>query len=537
MKASVFMARYLKSQGLVRAFGLPGGEAVPLIEGLRQEDIPFLLTHHEAPAGFMAGTTGAITGVPGLCIATIGPGAVNMVSAVAMAHLDRLPLIAISGDAELCEGEQFTHQCLDLVGLFRPITKWSSQLRAADMERALPMAMELARSGRPGPVYFALSAAEASRDIPHLGDMSVDEIGRRYASRPDAVTEVDPSALLEAVARSRAPVLMIGLGVVSAAPIDLVGLAEQVRVPVVVTPQAKGYFPEDHPLFAGVFGLYTDAPIQELIGDADLVIAIGLDGVELFNPWKIPTPVVSIARAGAADPAYSPGIALDGDVPSLVDRLRRAIQPKDAWALSRVAECRRAVEAMMAPGSNEADGRVAPQVVVEELRRALPREGVLSVDVGAHKLVAAAQWPAYEPGSFLTTNGLSSMGYALPAAMAASLAQPGRPAAALTGDGGFLMYTGELETLARLGLPVTVVVLNDSSLSSIKVKQEKRNLPPVGVEFGELDYASIARSFGLLGLRSTTQEECATAFAEALASGRGAVVEVMVQYEEYMKYQ
>lgn len=538
MKASVFMARYLRSQGLERAFGLPGGEAIPLMEGLRQVGIPFILTHHESAAGYMAGTTGHLTGNPGLCIVTRGPGAVNMVSAVAMAHLDRLPLIAVSGDLEPSQVGVFTHQWLDLVKLFKPITKHSAGLMAADIEVELPRALELAKSGRPGPVYFAFPGSEANKELAHLGDMSVEEIGRNYAPSRSPEPLPDLTPVVEALRSAKSPVIMAGLGVsYTRTGAELLAIAEHFRVPVIVTAQSKGHFPEDHPLFAGTFGVYTDAPIYDVIHEADLILAVGLDGVEFFKVWKISTPVVSVARANADDPSYSPRISANGDLAAILQVVRREVDSKSGWPLERIARCRKEVENLMTPRVVEAGGRVAPQIIVSELRRALARDGVLTVDVGAHKLVAIAQWPAYEPDTYLTTNGLSSMGYAIPGAIAAKLARPQRAVAALIGDGGFLMYTGELETLARLRLPVVVVVLNDASLSSIKVKQELRKLPKTGVEFGEPDYAGMARSFGLLGFKARTRRECREAFAQALESGQGAVVEVMTYYDEYLRYQ
>ncbi len=538
MKASVFMARYLRSQGLERAFGLPGGEAIPLMEGLRQVGIPFILTHHESAAGYMAGTTGHLTGTPGLCIVTRGPGAVNMVSAVAMAHLDRLPLIAVSGDLEPSQVGVFTHQWLDLVKLFKPITKHSAGLMAADIEVELPRALELAKSGRPGPVYFAFPGSEANKELPHLGDMSVEEIGRKYAPSRSPEPLPDLTSVVEALRLAKSPVIMAGLGVSYVrAGTELLATAEHLRVPVIVTAQSKGHFPEDHPLFAGTFGVYTDAPIYDVIHEADLILAVGLDGVEFFKVWKISTPVVSVAPANADDPSYSPRVWANGDLAAILQVVRREVDSKSGWPLERIARCRKEVENLMTPRVVEAGGRVAPQIIVGELRRALARDGVLTVDVGAHKLVAIAQWPAFEPDTYLTTNGLSSMGYAIPGAIAAKLARPQRSVAALIGDGGFLMYTGELETLARLRLPVVVVVLNDGSLSSIKVKQELRNLPKTGVEFGEPDYAGLARAFGLLGFKARTRRECREAFAQALESGQGAVVEVMTYYDEYLRYQ
>ena len=275
----------------------------------------------------------------------------------------------------------FTHQWLDLVNLFKPITKSSSRLLAGEIETSLPWALELARSGRPGPVYFAFPGSEANKELSHLGDMSVQEIGRRYGSAPKAETEADLSGVIEAL-----------------------------RVPVMVTAQSKGCIPEDHPLFAGTFGVYTDAPIYSLIQEADLILAVGLDGVEFFKPWKIQVPVVSVAPAGADDPSYSPRAAVDGDLSSLLATIRKEVGRGAGWTLKRIEQCRREVEAMMVPKIAEAGGWVAPQTVLEEMRRLLPRDGILTVDVGVHKLIAMAQWAAYEPETFLTTSGLASMG-------------------------------------------------------------------------------------------------------------------------------
>jgi acetolactate synthase-1/2/3 large subunit len=368
--------------------------------------------------------------------------------------------------------------------------------------------------------------------------MSVEEIGRRYGIAPKVGAEVDLSGVIEALRASKAPIFMAGQGLAfSRTGAALVAIAEHLRVPVTVTAQSKGCIPEDNPLFAGTFGVYTDAPIYSLIQESDLILAVGLDSVEFFKPWKIQVPVVSIAPAGADDPSYSPSAAVDGDLSHMLAAIRKDMGPRTGWSLERIARCRRDVETMMVPTIAETGGRVAPQTVLEEMRSLLARDGILTVDVGAHKLIAMAQWAAYEPETFLTTSGLSSMGYAIPGAIAAKLARHNKQVVAFMGDGGFLMYTGELETLARLKLPVTVVVMNDAALSSIKVKQVKRNLPSVGVDFGEPDYAGIARDFGLLGMKATSREEFKKAFRRALDSGQGAVIEVATYYDDYVRYQ
>ncbi|MCE5262414.1 MAG: thiamine pyrophosphate-dependent enzyme [Deltaproteobacteria bacterium] len=368
--------------------------------------------------------------------------------------------------------------------------------------------------------------------------MSAEEIGRRFGIAREDKSEEDLSGVIEILAVSKAPIIMAGQGVAfSHTGAALVAAAEHLGAPVTVTARSKGCIPEDHPLFAGTFGVYTDAPIYSLIREADLILAVGLDGVEFFKPWKIELPVVSVALAGANDPSYCPGTAVDGDLSYLLGAIRKGAGRTSGWTLERIEKCRRDVAAMMVPNIAEAGGRVAPQTVLEEMRRLFPRNGILTVDVGAHKLIAMAQWPAYEPETFLTTSGLASMGYAIPGAIAAKLARYDRQVVAFTGDGGFLMCMGELETLARLKLSVTIVVMNDAALSSIKVKQVKRNLPPVGVDFGEPDYAGIARDFGLLGMKASSREEFAKVFRLAMESGRGAVIEVATSGDEYLRYQ
>ena len=350
MKASVFMARYLKSQGLECAFGLPGGEAISLMEGLQQVDIPFILSHHETTAGYMAGMTGLLTGVPGLCIVTRGPGAANMVNAVATAYLDRLPLLAISGDLEPSQVGSYTHQWLDLVSLFKPIAKSSSRLLAGEIETSLPQALELARSGKPGPVYFAFPGSGGNKELPDLGDMSVEEIGRCYGVAPKVEAEADLSGVIEVLRASKSPILMAGQGVAfSHTSAALVAAAEHQHVPVTVTARSKGCIPEDHPLLAGTFGVYTDAPICRLVQEADLILAVGLDGLEFLKPWKIQVPVVSVAPAGADDPSYSPRVAVDGDLPTLLATIRKEVERSAGWTLERIGQCRREVAAMMVP--------------------------------------------------------------------------------------------------------------------------------------------------------------------------------------------
>lgn len=527
MNTAMYIARTLRAYGVPRVFGLPGGENVELIEALRREAIPYVLAHQETPAAYMAAITGELSGAPGVCIATRGPGAANMVGGVATALLDRRPLLAFSGIHE--PTSSMTHQNLALVDLFRPIAKHAAVLTAGNVAETLGPACSLALAGRPGPVFLALPGAEAARELPGPLDPLLVESS---APRPDLTRVVDR------LRAARRPLLVGGIGLTArrGTAAALRALAERLEAPVLLTSQVKGWFPEGHRLFAGTYGMYRDQPLQALLDEADLVLALGLDGTDFFKPWRCATPTISLAEGGARDPTFPAAIALDGNLVEMLAELAEAARPSE-WPADRGAAARAAIaEALSSRGPSAPDGRdgkLPPQTVVEELRRALPRHGQLAVDVGSHKIVATMQWPAYEPHTYLSSNGLSPMGTAIPFAIAGALQQPERPTAVLVGDGGLLMYPGELETIARLGLPITIVVMVDDALSSIKVKQVRQGYPAVGVDFSRPGYASLAAAFGLRHARATSRAELRQALAAAVQAGTATLVEAIVDPDQY----
>ena len=532
MRAAEYCARFLRARGVRRVFGIPGGESVELIEALRRLDVAYVLAHHEAAAGFMAAATAQLSGVPGVCIVTRGPGAMNLYPGIATAHLDRRPVVAISGDHPPSPTPRDTHQRLPLVDLYTPITRWSGRLAADSLPETLPCSWDAALRGQPGPVYWSFPSAEAEREVP------------ADAPAPDATFERtigapgrDLDVALARIAEARRPLVMAGIGVARAelaAP--LLALVERLGCPAMVTSQVKGWIPEDHPLFAGTFGAYRDEPLHALMEEADLIVAVGLDGVDFYKRWRATTPVVSLAEGGADDPTFQPAVASDGD---LLVQLRRTLEEArpSAWPADRAAAAREGIADVVRPKLATApDGngeRMPPQVAVEELRRALPPDGILTVDVGSHKIVVVQQWRAPAPNTFICSNGLSPMGTGLPFAIGAQLERPDTPVACVLGDGGFLMYTGELETVARLNLPIVLVVTVDDALSSIKVKQVRKAYPSAGVEFSRPDYAQIARGFGLDHARVADRAACRAAIERALASRRATLVEALVDPEEY----
>jgi acetolactate synthase-1/2/3 large subunit len=528
MKVATYVASVLKRYGVPRVFGVPGGENVDLIEALRLEGISFVLAHQETPAAYMAAMTGELSASPGVCIATRGPGAANLVGGVATAFLDRRPLLAITGAHEPAAAAATTHQNLALLDLYRPITKRAVLLTAANAVAETEAACRVALSGQPGPVFVAMPGVEASRDI----------VDTPTTIEQTRAAPVDLSAVLGRLREARRPLLVGGIGLAArqgTAP-SLCRLAERLGAPVLATSQVKGWLPEDHPLFAGTYGMYRDEPLQALIDEADLVLALGLDATDLFKRWRTGTSVVSLAEGGVAEPAIPAEIAIDGDLVAMLDALAEAARSSD-WPSERAAAARVAIAEALRPRGPSApdgrDGRMPPQTVVEELRRALPVDGQLAVDVGSHKIVAVMQWQAYEPNTYLSSNGLSPMGTAVPFAIAAALERPERPTAALLGDGGLLMYSGELETIGRLDLPIVLVVMVDDALSSIKVKQVRKGYPASGVDFSRPAYAHLAAAFHLRHARTTTRAELRAALASAFEASTATLVEAVVDPREY----
>lgn len=520
-----YLARFLQSQDIPRIYGMPGGENTELMVALREAGIPFVLVHHEAAAAFAADAVGYLTGAPGVCLSTLGPGAVNLLSGVANAWLERAPVLALTADIEPAAKATTTHQYLPLAALFGPVTKGSYVLTGDNAAAVVPPAYALTTTGMPGPVHLALSRAEAARPLTEHEAITTERT---------ATLAADLRPVRAGLARARRPVIAIGIGAAHAgAEEPLRRLAEAWGLPVIATPKGKGHFPESHPLFVGIYGVYGWRPVGELLEAADAVLAIGLDGTDFIPAWRYGAPVFSFSPGHGPDPTYPQAARLEGDVSMLLEELLTGPPPPVAWTPVDIAGYRQRLCAGLAP---RPETLLAPQHVIDSLRRTLPANGIVSCDVGSHKLLICQQWTADQPRGFMVANGLSAMGYGVASALAAHLTFPERAVACVLGDGGLLMYAGELETLARLKANVTLIVLVDATLALIRNQQQKTGAEPYGVDFGRPNYAALAQACGLATWEVERPAECDSAIGAALTHAGPSLVVARIDPAEYRRF-
>ncbi len=512
------MANALAARGVRYVFGLPGGEIVAFIDACRRAGLRFLLTGHEASAAWMAQVVGQIIGIPGVCATTLGPGATNLVTAVANAWLDRAPMLAVTAQIPDSAMQTMTHQRVPLQQLFAPITKGSFEVGGGDTAGLVGECMDLAEAPRPGPVHISLASDVAVADSSdgHRGSAP-------FRSRLSSHHVGQVAERLNASAR---PLVLIGLGAAPAMAGAIHALIEKLQAPFLVTPKVKGIMPEDHALFAGVAsGMAIDRDVVETIKSADLILGIGFDPVECDKTWFADVQVACIDSASMADGNYHPVEAI-GDLAAMLAELAASISAPKPWPAELLARRRAAIRRQpFAPNS--------PLHLIEELRSVFPRDGIATCDVGSHKLLMGQFWRCYEPGTFFMSNGLSGMGFGIPAAIAAQLVYPERPVVAVVGDGGMLMMLHDLVLIRELNLPIVIVVLSDHSLSLIRVSAERRGFPPYGVDFTPPDFAGIAQAFGIAGKRAASVADAKTCMQQALAQRVPFVIDVAVDYREY----
>ena len=520
------VARVLRDAGVSRMFGLPGGEILDFMDAARRAGIEFLLTRQESTAAFMADVTGQLSGIPGVCVATLGPGAVNMTLGVANAFLDRSPLIAITATHALSAAPFATHQNLDLNAVYRPFTKLAITLDGRDTAAAVRQAIDVSLAPRRGPVHIAIPSDIARRDVedPRAGAV-------RASAAPGAGGSIDDVA--KALQAARRPVAILGLDLdprAHAAPVR--AFVEAFALPVFVTPKAKGIFPEDHPLFYGVCaGVSADGLIVDFLATSDLLLGIGFDPVESDKLWHHTMPFVSVGPESIKAGSFHPRAEAVGDLRSLLTTLAERVRPTFEWRAEDRTVFRARLDVVLRPAARPRG--LSGYELTRHLRERFPRDTVCTTDVGSVKLITSQAWTAYEPLTFFESNGLSAMSYGLPAAMAARLQYPTRPILCTIGDGGFGMTLAEIETCVRERLHFVTVVFNDNSLSLIDTAQQRRGLPVNGVRYGAVDFAAAAVAMGAWGRRVTTMSELDRALDEAQAVNAPVVIDAIVDPAEY----
>jgi acetolactate synthase-1/2/3 large subunit len=526
------VAQALKEEGVRYAFGIPGGEVLELLEAFRRAGIQFVLTKQELGAGFMADASFQLTGKPGVLVATLGPGITNTATAVAQALLDRSALLVITGEIATSLKAVYTHQVIDQESLLRPIVKWSTTIASGGAFEQVGKGIAIARSAMPGPVHFNLPT-----DIAPLQQ----KVGRRFA--PLNVTTV-PTALhlskvLSWLRSAKRPLVFVGIGVqLDGAEDGFRKFIEKWRIPFIATYKAKGVVPEDHALCLGATGLspVIDKIHMAHVRAADLIFTIGFDPVELRSDWMAPWDetkrTVNIDRVPNHHHVFRSAVDCIGSIGGALRVLSRAAPTKTParWPGAELDRYRATLREAMA--HRPARG-IGPYQAAAALREVFPRDTIATIDTGSHRILINHVWQAYESRRLLQSNGLGSMGYALPAAIAAKLLFPKRPVLAMMGEAGLDMVIGEMALLEKHALPIVLAVFRDDTLSLIKLKQERMKLPETGVATGSPDYPLLARAYGGNGVAVRSVPELRKAAQAALRSRRFTLLEIRINPAEY----
>jgi acetolactate synthase-1/2/3 large subunit len=518
-----FIVTSLQDAGVRALFGVPGGGGnLDLIAAANRHDLPFVLTATETASAIAAGAQAEITGRPGACLTTIGPGAASVVNGVACALLERTPLVVLTDSYGADTNPGASHQRIDHGALLGPVTKWSASLTADGVFETLARAWTAMIGPPPGPVHLDCPGSVGSATTSGAPELR-SPLGP--PSRPHVSTSAD---IRQLISSAQCPVVIAGLGARGDEDARTIrSFCERRHVPALVTYKAKGVVPDTHAWFGGVF---TNGAIERpIVGESDLIIGVGLDPVELLpRPWPYSIPAV-YCGPWSVDARHVPFAAqLVTGISSALEYIERDL-PSSTWRADVV--CRHAAEPrrkVLEPG-----GGFTAQRVVRTAASLLAGAGRVTVDAGAHMLPATLLWPIDEPSGLLISNGLSTMGYALPAAVGAALLDRDRPVVALTGDGGLLMCAGELLTAVRERLRIIVIVFNDASLSLIEIKQQARRLDPAGVALGDVNWARVADGFGVRSFVATTEVELEQAITQARGVGGPALIEARIDRSNY----
>lgn len=523
------LVRRLKEQGLRFVFGVPSGSWLHYAEAMRLEGIEFVLVSNEASGGFMADVYSRLTGGIAACYGTLGPGATNLSTGVVGALLDRSPLIAFTSEPPEKLIGRTVQMGIDQQALFRPITKWTGRLRPERLDATLGEALAAALSEIPGPAHIGLPEDLGTKPVPEASaDFSAIQGKRPASPAKTALREME-----RVFSVSRRPVLAVGLGAVRSGVGGLVAaVAERHGVPVVLTPMAKGILAEDNDWYAGVLFHALSDKVADTHREADLVVSVGYDPVEFnFEDWMPPVPLLHLdsVQADIDKEAYPEVHEVLGSLSESLARLAALPPLRSSWDKAALLSRKERMFALMEP----APGSFGPCAALSILRELLPDDGVMACDVGAHTHLIGQMWRTPAPNLLLMTNGCSSMGFGVPAAIAAKLSLPDRKVACVSGDGSFLMNAGEMAVARRRKLPIVFVVLTDQNLELIKLKQERKGLTDYGTTLHEEDCPTPNYVFGVPVVRADDAAAYRAALEKAFAAEGPVIVEARIDPSEY----
>ncbi len=528
MKASDLFIKALENEGVEYIFGIPGEENLDFLDSLRHSTIKLVLTRHEQGAGFMAATYGRLTGKPGVCLSTLGPGATNLTTPAAYAQLGAMPMMMITGQKPIKKSKQGRFQIVDIVDLLRPITKYTRQIvNGNNIPSMVREAFRLSMEERPGAVHLELPEDIAAEECT---ERIFEVVGHR---RPDADTLAIQNAV-KMIEQAKMPLLLIGAGANrKRTEKALSKFIDKTGIPFFDTQMGKGVVDERHPKFLGTAALSKDDFLHCAISRADLIINVGHDVIEKppFFMEEGGTKVIHVNFFPAeVDEVYFPQLNVIGDIATSIELIGSSIRETGNWDLSYFQRVKDEVELHLNKYSQDIRFPILPQRLVHIIREELTDDGIVTLDNGVYKIWFARNYKCYQHNTLLLDNALATMGAGLPSAILAKLINPDKKVISVCGDGGFMMNSQELETAVRLGLNLVVIILNDSAYGMIKWKQEGMGFDNFGLDYKNPDFVKYAKSYGAKGYRPESDEDFRKILTKCLNKDGVHVIDLAVDY-------
>ncbi len=532
MKAAELFIKTLENEGVEYIFGLPGEENLDFLEALRKSDrIKLIITRHEQGAGFMAATYGRLTGKAGVCLSTLGPGATNMVTPTAYAQLGAMPMVIITGQKPIKSSKQGKFQILDVVEMMKPLTKFTKQItHSATIPAVTREAFRLAQDERPGAVHIELPEDIAAEEV--TKSRTFDVVNYRIPT----VDQNDLERAVELISEAKNPLLMVGSGANrKRASQALTEFVDTIDMPFVNTQMGKGIIDERHKNYVGTAALSDNDFVHEAFDGADLIINVGHDTIEkppFFMSEENDCKVIHINFFPAEiDSVYFPHLNLIGDIAATINKLKNALTPHiGGWDFSFFNAVKNNVEVHIDKYANDDRFPILPQRLVAILRQQLQAKDIITLDNGIYKLWFARNYPVYSQNTLILDNALATMGAGLASAIMTKELNPSHKVVSVNGDGGFMMNSQELETAARMGLDLVVIILNDNAYGMIQWKQKDMGLADYGLDYKNPDFMKYAESFGATGYKPTSVTEFNANLQTAL-NGKGIhLIDLAVDY-------